>query len=54
MSTAAHDHTGTSRAGNGTGDGAGRTAPHNLEAEQALLGAILVNNDSRACRPRLW
>ena len=28
-----------------------RTPPHNLEAEQALLGAILVNND--AYRPRL-
>lgn len=23
-----------------------RTAPHNVEAEQALLGAILVNNDA--------
>ena len=23
-----------------------RTAPHNIEAEQALLGAILVNNDA--------
>ena len=23
-----------------------REAPHNLEAEQALLGAILVNNDA--------
>ena len=23
-----------------------RVAPHNLEAEQALLGAILVNNDA--------
>ena len=23
-----------------------RTAPHNMEAEQALLGAILVNNDA--------
>ena len=23
-----------------------RTAPHNLEAEQALLGAILVNNEA--------
>ena len=23
-----------------------RQAPHNLEAEQALLGAILVNNES--------
>ena len=23
-----------------------RTPPHNLEAEQALLGAILVNNDA--------
>ena len=27
-------------------DGAYRTPPHNLEAEQALLGAILVNNDA--------
>ena len=27
-------------------DTAYRTAPHNLEAEQALLGAILVNNES--------
>ena len=33
--------------GNGTGGGAGfRQAPNNLEAEQALLGAILVNNDA--------
>src|SRR5260370_11869545 len=23
-----------------------RTAPHNIEAEQALLGAILLNNDA--------
>ncbi|MEL6736860.1 MAG: DnaB-like helicase N-terminal domain-containing protein, partial [Pseudomonadota bacterium] len=23
-----------------------RQAPHNMEAEQALLGAILVNNDA--------
>ena len=23
-----------------------RCAPHNIEAEQALLGAILVNNDA--------
>ena len=23
-----------------------RLAPHNIEAEQALLGAILVNNDA--------
>ena len=23
-----------------------RTPPHNLEAEQALLGAILINNDA--------
>ena len=23
-----------------------RTAPHNIEAEQGLLGAILVNNDA--------
>ena len=23
-----------------------RTPPHNIEAEQALLGAILVNNDA--------
>src|SRR5437763_4283745 len=23
-----------------------RTAPHNIEAEQALLGAILINNDA--------
>ena len=23
-----------------------RSAPHNLEAEQALLGAILINNDA--------
>ena len=23
-----------------------RSAPHNIEAEQALLGAILVNNNS--------
>jgi replicative DNA helicase len=28
------------------GDAAYRVAPHNLEAEQALLGAILVNNDA--------
>ena len=25
---------------------ASRTAPHNIEAEQSLLGAILVNNDA--------
>jgi replicative DNA helicase len=29
-----------------TGTPAYRTAPHNIEAEQALLGAILVNNDA--------
>jgi hypothetical protein len=34
-----------------------RTAPHNIEAEQALLGAILVNNEafyraSHSCRGR--
>ena len=23
-----------------------RTAPHNIEAEQAVLGAVLVNNDA--------
>lgn len=23
-----------------------RTAPHNIEAEQSVLGAILVNNDA--------
>ena len=23
-----------------------KTAPHNIEAEQALLGAVLVNNDA--------
>ena len=23
-----------------------RTAPHNIEAEQALLGAILINNEA--------
>jgi replicative DNA helicase len=23
-----------------------RTAPHNIEAEQALLGAVLVNNEA--------
>ncbi|MBV9221936.1 MAG: hypothetical protein JOY94_21155, partial [Methylobacteriaceae bacterium] len=28
------------------GDQAYRVPPHNLEAEQALLGAILVNNDA--------
>ena len=27
-------------------DDAFRTPPHNLEAEQALLGAILVNNEA--------
>ena len=27
-------------------DQAYRTPPHNLEAEQALLGAILINNDA--------
>ena len=26
-----------------------RAAPHNIEAEQALLGAILVNNEAQAC-----
>ncbi len=25
---------------------AGRVLPHNIEAEQALLGAILINNDA--------
>jgi len=30
----------------GTEDDSYRTPPHNLEAEQALLGAILVNNDA--------
>ena len=29
-----------------TGTPAYRSAPHNIEAEQALLGAILVNNDA--------
>ncbi|MGE3247107.1 MAG: replicative DNA helicase [Beijerinckiaceae bacterium] len=29
-----------------THDASFRTAPHNIEAEQALLGAILVNNDA--------
>jgi replicative DNA helicase len=28
------------------GASAHRTAPHNIEAEQSLLGAILVNNDA--------
>src|SRR5438874_9779999 len=28
-----------------TGTPAFRSAPHNIEAEQSLLGAILVNND---------
>src|SRR6266496_72585 len=28
------------------GNPAYRSAPHNIEAEQGLLGAILVNNDS--------
>ena len=28
------------------GEDAIRTPPHNLEAEQALLGAILVNNEA--------
>ena len=28
------------------GDVPFRAAPHNIEAEQALLGAILVNNDA--------
>ena len=31
---------------NGQGDGAIRSAPHNLDAEQALLGAILVDNEA--------
>jgi replicative DNA helicase len=30
----------------GTAERAWRQAPHNIEAEQALLGAILVNNDA--------
>ena len=30
----------------GDNDGSFRTPPHNLEAEQALLGAILTNNDA--------
>src|SRR5258707_7849208 len=29
-----------------TGTPAYRSAPHNIEAEQSLLGAILVNNDA--------
>src|SRR3984893_10693844 len=29
-----------------SGTPAYRSAPHNIEAEQALLGAILVNNDA--------
>src|SRR6202041_631146 len=29
-----------------TGTPAFRSAPHNIEAEQSLLGAILVNNDA--------
>ena len=29
-----------------TNDGNWRQVPHNLEAEQALLGAILVNNEA--------
>jgi len=33
-------------AGDGNDEAAYRSAPHNLEAEQALLGAILVNNDA--------
>lgn len=33
-------------AGPGSNPAAYRTAPHNIEAEQALLGAILVNNDA--------
>ena len=33
-------------AGPGSGPASYRTAPHNIEAEQALLGAILVNNDA--------
>jgi replicative DNA helicase len=33
-------------AGPGSGPTSYRTAPHNIEAEQALLGAILVNNDA--------
>ncbi len=30
---------------NGAGDATGAGLPHNIEAEQALLGALLVNND---------
>ena len=30
----------------GAGDPSFRVPPHNIEAEQALLGAILVNNDA--------
>ncbi|MEM9279184.1 MAG: DnaB-like helicase N-terminal domain-containing protein, partial [Pseudomonadota bacterium] len=30
----------------GKDDASYRTAPHNIEVEQALLGAILVNNDA--------
>jgi replicative DNA helicase len=33
-------------AGNASAEPAFRLAPHNIEAEQALLGAILVNNDA--------
>ena len=33
-------------AGPGSGPASYRTAPNNIEAEQALLGAILVNNDA--------
>jgi hypothetical protein len=44
----AHHHTGASPAGDGTGDGAGRTAPHNLEADlgEAEIGTIVVNGHS--------
>ena len=35
-----------SGAGRQNGEPAYRLAPHNIEAEQALLGAILVNNDA--------
>ncbi|MEP0943502.1 MAG: replicative DNA helicase [Rhizobiaceae bacterium] len=33
-------------AGPGSGPASYRTAPNNIEAEQALLGAILINNDA--------
>ncbi len=40
------ERTGFGEAANRSAEPRFRLAPHNIEAEQALLGAILVNNDA--------